>query len=204
MPVYLKEADVTQELDGAKSVLIVPCRFCPAASMAVQTHAPLIALFRNFLTTQSYEQMILEMQRGFETRGIKTDVFRSHLLHQFVLCMWTSKRRESLAERAKKYDALVVLGCETATQTVRNAVKSCDCKVIQGMTSHGIMAVKPGFRLPCNFTLELESVTHMKRPARETDGDRQSVEAWSLQWRALQASRLEPTMSRIARDRLDE
>lgn len=196
MPVYLKEADVTPELDGAKSVLIVPCRFCPAASMAVQTHAPLIALFRNFLTTASYEQLIQDMKRGFEARGIKTDVFRSNMVHQFVLCMWTSKRRERLAERAQNYDALVVLGCETATQTVRNAVKSCDCRVIQGMTSHGIMAVKPGFRLPCDFTLELESVTHMDRPTGEAECGCPSDETWSLQWRIPEESQLKQTMRR--------
>ena len=34
MPFYLKEVDVIPEVAKFQSVLIVPCRFCPAASLA--------------------------------------------------------------------------------------------------------------------------------------------------------------------------
>ncbi len=37
MPFLLEDRDVTGELAGAQSALIVPCRFCPAASLAVRT-----------------------------------------------------------------------------------------------------------------------------------------------------------------------
>jgi hypothetical protein len=73
--------------------------------------------------------------------------------------MWTSKRRKKLLERAKKHEALVVMGCEAAVETVRNSVESTTCQVIQGMKSEGIMSIQPKFSLPCNIRLELESVT---------------------------------------------
>jgi hypothetical protein len=73
--------------------------------------------------------------------------------------MWTSKRRKKLLERAKKHEALVVMGCEAAVQTVRNSLESTTCQVIQGMKSEGIMSIQPEFSLPCNIWLELESVT---------------------------------------------
>jgi hypothetical protein len=73
--------------------------------------------------------------------------------------MWTSKRRKKLLERAKQHDALVVLGCEAAVQTVRDSVKSTDCQVIQGMKNEGLMSIRPRFSLPCNIFLELESVS---------------------------------------------
>ncbi len=73
--------------------------------------------------------------------------------------MWTSRRRRKLLKRAREHDAVVVLGCEAAGQTVREALKSTDCKVIQGMESEGIMSIKPVVRLPAKLSLELESIT---------------------------------------------
>ena len=93
-----------------------------------------------------------------EEKGVKTDVFKSNLLHPFVVCMWTSRRRKKLSERASKYEALVVMGCEAAVQTIYDSVKSTSCKVFQGMRSEGIMTVKPSFNLPCNISLELDKI----------------------------------------------
>jgi hypothetical protein len=36
MPFYLKELDIIPQVAGLQSVMIVPCRFCPAASLAVK------------------------------------------------------------------------------------------------------------------------------------------------------------------------
>ena len=159
MPFFLETRDVVAEVDRLESVLIVPCRFCPAASMAVKTNEPYIEFPRKFLKTASYERLIESMRRSFEERGIKSSVFKSNLLHQFVLCMWTSKRRKKLLESAKKYDAVVVMGCEAAVQTVRNALEPTTCHVIPGMKSEGIMRIQPRLSLPCNISLELEGVT---------------------------------------------
>jgi hypothetical protein len=73
--------------------------------------------------------------------------------------MWTSERRKKLSECAKKYDAVIVMGCEAAVQTVRNALASTTCHVIPGMKSEGIMSIQPRFSFPCNISLELEGVT---------------------------------------------
>ena len=158
MPVYLKDINEFPELERFKSVLIVPCRFCPAASMAVRRNKPYFKLFRRFLKTASYEQLIETIKSNLEKKGVKTDVFKSKLLHQFVVCMWTSRRRKKLLERASKYEALVVMGCEAAVQTIHDSVKSTSCKVFQGMRSEGIMTVKPSFNLPCNISLELDNI----------------------------------------------
>lgn len=161
MPILLDKTDVVPEVSDFKSVLIVPCRFCPAASMAVRCKEPYIQFHRHLLATASYERLIKAIKNSLENRGIRADVFRSHLLHQFVLCMWTPRRREALAKRARKYDALVVLGCEAAVQSISDSVKSTACKVIQGMKSDGVMSIRPRFSLPCNISLELESVSRL-------------------------------------------
>jgi hypothetical protein len=56
MPVYLEDISEFPELERFKSVLIVPCRFCPAASLAVRRNKPYFEFFRRFLKTASYEQ----------------------------------------------------------------------------------------------------------------------------------------------------
>jgi len=159
MPFYLTETDVVSKVVDSKSVLIVPCRFCPAASLSVSSNGPYFEVLRRILKTASYERFINGLKDRLEKKGIKTDVFRSKLLHQFVLCMWTSRRRKQLSETARKYDALVVLGCDAAVYTVRESCKSAACRVIQGMRSEGIMNVKPKLDWPCNLSLDLESVT---------------------------------------------
>jgi hypothetical protein len=159
MPFIFKKYRDIYEYDQFKSVLIVPCRFCPAASSAVKNNEPYIELFRRFMKTDSYERYIESLKSGLEKKGIEADVFRSRLIHQFVLCMWTSRRRKKLRKYAEKYDAMIVLGCEAAAQTVRDSIRSSSCRVIQGLESEGVMSIQPRFRFPGDVLLELESVT---------------------------------------------
>jgi len=168
MPVYLKDVNDFPELESLKSVLMIPCRFCPAASMAVRKNRPYFEFLRTFLKTASYEELIDTIKSNLEEKGVKTDVFRSYLPHQFVVCMWTVRRRKKLLKRAAEYDALLVLGCEAALDTVHDAVKSTSCKVLQGMKSEGIMSIQPMFHRPCNISLELNHVTPLVHQAEHS------------------------------------
>jgi len=159
MPFYLDEQEVVSHVDGLESVLIVPCRFCPAASAAVRSGEPYIEFPRSSLQTASYERLIARVKADLEDLGIRADVFKSHLVHQFVLCMWSSKRRRKLARRARDYDALVVMGCEAAVDTVRDAIKPSDCRVIQGVKTEGVMSIQPRFSFPATVRLELQGVS---------------------------------------------
>ena len=154
MPFYLKETEFLPELAGLRSVLIVPCRFCPAVSLAIKENKPYIELFRRFLRTEAYESFIRTLQQRIEKIGIKTAVFDSKLPHQFVACMWTSGRRRELAKRAAEFDGVLVLGCDATTETVRNAIGSINCRVIQGMEIEGIVNLLPTVKLPLNVSLK--------------------------------------------------
>lgn len=164
MPFYLKESDVLAQAAGLRSVLIVPCRFCPAASLAVREKKPYIELFRRGLRTGAYESFIRGLKRRLEGEGIETTVFDSRLPHHFVTCMWTAGRRRKLARRAAQFDGVVVLGCDAAVETVRDGLGDTDCRVIQGMeVDGGIMNVVPTFSFPCNISLTVKSVTPYQR-----------------------------------------
>lgn len=169
MPVYLKDVDDYKELEKYNSVLIVPCRFCPAASLAVREDEPYFEFFTKFMKTASYENFIDQTRSSLIEKGVKTDVFRSRLLHQFVVCMWTSRRRRQLMKRAMNYDALLVMSCEAGVRTIYDAVKSTPCKVFMGMRSEGIMSILPRFQRPDNILLDLKSITPLVHQSKDAE-----------------------------------
>ena len=162
MPFYLKEKNIVPQTAGLQSVLIVPCGFCPAASLSVRDKKPYIELFRKFLRTEVYDSFIEVLRRRLEERGIKTDVFEIRLPHHFIACMWTSGRREKLAKRSAGFDGVLVLGCDAVVENVRNHIRSNNFRVIQGMEAEGIMNVIPEVSFPFNISLVVQGITSVK------------------------------------------
>lgn len=165
MPFYLSDSDIKPQIAGLRSVLIVPCRFCPAASLAVRENKPYFEPFRRLLRTEAYESYISDLKQSLEADGIETAVFESRMPHQFVACMWTQRRRHTFAKRASKFDGVVVLGCNAAVETMRNALGSTDCRLIGGMVEEGIMNVVPAFSFPANLSLVLKGINPVKTEA---------------------------------------
>jgi len=154
MPIHFNDRDVVSEVAGLKSALIVSCNMCPAVTVAVRERKPFIQLFKSFLKSAPFEEHIRALQSRLKEEGVNTKVFKSNLYHHWFLCMWTAGRRRKLQKYATKFDAVIVLGCDSAVETVRDVVKSADCKVIPAMQVAGIMNAKPTFRLPCNISFE--------------------------------------------------
>jgi hypothetical protein len=154
MPIHFDDLDVLPEVAGLSSALIVPCNMCPAVTVAVKEEKPFIQFFRSFLKSAPFEQHIRTLQSRLEKRGVNATIFRSDLPHQWFMCMWTSGRRDKLRKYAKQHEAVIVLGCDTATETARQSVGSTGCKVIEGMEVSGFVNAKLKFRLPCNVSFE--------------------------------------------------
>jgi hypothetical protein len=154
MPIHFEDLDVVSELDGVSSALIVPCNVCPATTVAVREQRPFMQLFRSLFKSPPFEEYIKALQARLADKGVKTQVFRSRLYHQWFLCMWTAGQRKKLRKSAKEHDAVVVLGCDSATETVHDAIDSTDCRVIDGMGVTGIMNAQLRFHLPGNICFE--------------------------------------------------
>ena len=154
MPIHFNDLDVVSEVAGLSSALIVPCYMCPAVTVAVREKKPFIQFFRNFLKSAPFERYITTLQTRLKEHGVKTKVFKSLPSHEWFMCMWTSGKRKKLQKYAEHYDAVIVLGCDSATETVREAVKSVNCKVIEGMEVSGIMNAQIRFHLPGNVSFE--------------------------------------------------
>jgi hypothetical protein len=171
MPIHFSDLDVISEVDGVRSALIVPCTMCPAATVAVREQQPFMELFRSFFKSAPFERYIKTLQSRLADRGVRTDVFRSRLYHHWFLCMWTARRREKLRRRVRKHDAVVVLGCDSATETVREAATASGCRVIEGMKVCGIMNARLRFQPPANVVFESCKIVPISGPKQGANAD---------------------------------
>ena len=154
MPIHLHDLDVASQTAGVSSALIVPCNMCPAITVAVNQNQPFLKLFRSWLKSAPFERYIKDLQSLLHEKGVTTKVFKSPLYHQWFLCMWTGGRRKKLERQARQHDAVIVLGCDTANETVREAVESTGARVIEGMRVAGLMNAKLSIQLPGNVAFK--------------------------------------------------
>ena len=154
MPIHFEDLDVVSEVAGLNSILIVPCNMCPAVTVAVREEKPFLQLFKSILKSAPFDRYLQNLRSRLSEKGVKTEVFKSIPYHQWFMCMWTSRKRKKLQEYAKNHDAVIVLGCESATETVRSVVKSDDCKVVEGMKVAGIMNAEVGLHFPGDVCFE--------------------------------------------------
>ena len=173
MPIYLKDVDVVTEVAQFKSALIVLCRFCPAASLAVRNDKPYIEFFRRLLKTEPYEELIENMQSRLKKEGLKTSVFKGSLLN-YLICLWNSGGRKKLIKHASQFEAVVVMGCESAYESVQEILKSTNCQVFQGMESEGVLNAIPKVHLPFNISLEKFKITPMIYQGKQSEEETSS------------------------------
>lgn len=169
MPIHFNDRDILSEIAGLSSALIVPCNMCPAVTVAVREKKLFIQFFRYFLKSAPFEQYIKALQSRLSENGVKTEVFKSIPYHQWFMCMWTSQKRRKLQKCAKQYDAVIVLGCESAAETVREMIDPDDCKVIEGMEVTGIMNAQLRFHLPGNISFENCRIVPISRQKKDED-----------------------------------
>jgi hypothetical protein len=154
MPIHFSDRDVASEVEGKNSALIVPCLTCPAATEAVREKEPFLQLFKSPFKSAPLERYIEALQSRLADKGVRTEVFKSRIYHQWFMCIWTAGRREKLRQRASGHDAVIVLGCDSATETVREAADASSCKVIEGMKVSGIINAQLGFRFPGDIVFD--------------------------------------------------
>lgn len=153
MPLHLESKDVFDRLEGATSVLIVSCPICPPISLAMQKGSPFIELFKHGLNTEAFEDYIRSIRAPLEQKGVRTGVYRTYVPCP-TMCLWTKGQRERFRSRAQGYDAVVVLGCDTAKYTVCQALRDTDCRVVQAMRTIGMTNAALKFSFPMTVTLE--------------------------------------------------
>lgn len=148
MPIHFEDLDFVAEVQGLRSALIVPCRMCPAATVAVREDRPFLTPLTSPFRSRPFERYLEALRGRLADEGIQSEVFDCRFYHQWFMCMWTTGTRNRLMEQARKHDALIVLGCSSATMTVRDTVESLGCTVVEGMKATGIMNARLTVRWP--------------------------------------------------------
>ncbi len=153
MPINLEPIDVSGDLEDVNSVLIVLCPVCPQFSLAMRKESPWIEFFKNGVKTGALENHIKEIRDPLEKRGVRADVFTMRLPLP-MMCLWTKGQRKRLLKRAENYEAVVVLGCDSATFTAQQVLEATDCRVLQAMRMVGITNATITHRFPLTFELQ--------------------------------------------------
>jgi hypothetical protein len=157
MPMHLEPRDISGDLENFRSVLIVSCPVCPPMCLAMQQKSPFIELFKRGLKTGAFENYIKAIREPLERRGVRTGVYSVYTPSP-MMCLWLKSQHNRLLKRARNYEAVLVLGCDSAVHTVREALKDTDCQVIQGMRMIGVTNATVKVRFPLTIDLEMRPV----------------------------------------------
>lgn len=157
MPVYLEPQNVIADLENHSSVLIVSCPVCPPMCLSMQKKTPFKEVHKRGLKTEAFEDYINEIKEPLEQRGVRTGVYTLYMPVP-MMCLWTGRQHRRLLKHASDYEAVLVLGCDSATFTVTQALKDMSCQVIQAMRMTGIANATVKFRLPMTIELDMHLV----------------------------------------------
>jgi hypothetical protein len=153
MPLYMEPAPIDSSMYLNESVLFVICEVCPKMCMSVKQGSPYFSLGRLFGKKDFFDEYIAGLQNSFADQGIQTGVFRNQKLNS-MMCLWPQKQRDMLAEYSKKFQAIAVIGCESAVFTVKDSVKSRNIKIYPMMRVEGIANFKSKMGIPALLKLE--------------------------------------------------
>ena len=153
MPINLEPIDVAPDLEGVSSALIVLCPVCPQFSLAMRSGSPWLELLKSGLKTGALEDHIRAIREPLEKRGVRTAAYTTRLPLP-TMCLWTQGQRRRLLRRSENFEAVVVLGCDSAVFTAQQVLRDTDCKVIPGMRMVGITNATVTHRFPLTFELK--------------------------------------------------
>ena len=153
MPLYIEPAQIDSGVNIYDPVLIAVCRICPAISLALAAKSPCIKFFSSLLRTPAFEEYIKSIESDLHAGDLKTGYFESNIPFPMI-CLWTKGQRARLLKKSKKYKAILVLGCDSAVNTIKETVKNTEIRVIPAMKVSGIVSAVPRFSLPLNISFD--------------------------------------------------
>ena len=153
MPVNLTPRDVSSDLEGFNSVLIASCPVCPPMCLAMQKKRPFIEFFKHGTKTAAFEEYIQSIRDSLTQRGVRTDVFSIHAPTP-MMCLWTKRQRARLRKRAEDHEAVLILACDSGTESAKDALKDMDCQVIQSLDMNGVINATTSIHFPLTVVME--------------------------------------------------
>ena len=156
MPVKLTPRDVSSDLAGFNSVLIASCPVCPPMCLAMQKEEPFIEFFKHGTRTAAFEDHIQSIRDSLEERGVRTDVLSLHAPTP-MMCLWTKRQRARLRKRAESFEAVLIMACDSGTESAKDALKDTGCEVIQSLDMDGVINATTSIHFPLTVVMEPRS-----------------------------------------------
>ena len=153
MPVNLTPRDVSSDLAGYNSVLIASCPVCPPMCLAMENKEPFIEFFKHGIKTAAFEEHIQSIRDALAQRGVRTGVFSIHAPTP-MMCLWTERQRRRLKKRAKEYEAVVILACDSGTESAKDALKDTNCHVVQALVMDGVINATTSIQFPLTVVMQ--------------------------------------------------
>ena len=153
MPVNLTPRDVSADLAKFDSVLIASCPVCPPMCLAMKKQEPFIEFFKHGIKTAAFEDHIQSIRESLKERGVKTGVFSIHAPTP-MMCLWTKRQRDRLLKRAGDYEAVLIMACDSGTESAKDALKDTDCEIVQALNMDGVINATTSIRFPMTIVME--------------------------------------------------
>ena len=168
MPIYLEPKDITNDLKGFHSVLMVCCPICPPMSMAMQTKKPFIDFFKHGIKTKAFEDYIKSIKNTLEQNDVHTDVYTTRAPSP-LMCLWTEGQRTKLLKRAKGHEAVLVVGCKSAIQVVKDILKDTDIQIFSAMQMKAIANATMKFEFPMKVKFDMNPLKKKRKSGQQED-----------------------------------
>lgn len=139
MAVYCEprtDAEIFDEIGGAKHILLVGCPFCANVSYSIQKDLPLYEFTSAGLQAVGTGDEIHRLAELFAQRGLDVDSWLPGF--PASLCMLGEEARKNLFDKCEHIDAVVTLCCETGTKNVGDIARGK--RVVGGMNARGLLA----------------------------------------------------------------
>jgi len=139
MAVYCEprtDAEVFDEIGGAKHILLVGCPSCANVSYSIQKDLPLYEFTSAGLRAVGTGDEIQRLVELFAQRGLDVDSWLPGI--PASLCMLDEKARNDLFDKCEHIDTVVTLCCETGTKNVGDIARGK--RVVSGMNARGLLA----------------------------------------------------------------
>jgi hypothetical protein len=153
MPLYMEPAPIDSAIYSHESVLFVVCEVCPKMCMSVQQDRPYFSPGRLFGRKDFFDKYIEGLRKQFEDKGLRTDVFRNKKLNS-MMCLWPQVQRDMLSKYSEKFQALAVIGCQSAVFSVKDSIRLQNKKIYPMMLVKGIANFKSEMEFPALIKLE--------------------------------------------------
>jgi hypothetical protein len=160
MPLALKMMPVDRQFDGCGAVMFVACNVCPRMHFAWERHEPVFSMAMLFGKESGLQRHLDLLRLEAQSRGQQSAIFPTPAAT--AGCLWSSALAEKFGRAGAQYEAIGVIGCESAVKTVSQVFP--DKRIVQLVQVEGIA----NFTLRTKWPMRVEIIAASQVPLVES------------------------------------